>query len=188
MAFAPFFFRPEDRPDWLQAPLEVVMKLNNLEELLVLEMRDTYDAEKQLVKALPKMAKAATSEKLRAAFESHLEQTEQHVSRLEEAFRLLNQTARAKTCDAMKGLVSEGKDLIDADGCDCTRDAGLIGAAQKVEHYEIASYGTLIAWAEQLGHKNVADLLKQTLEEEKQTDEKLTSLAEGVLNQEAAHA
>jgi len=164
------------------------MKLNNLEELLVHELRDTYDAEKQLVKALPKMAKAATSEQLRSAFEEHLEQTKQHVSRLEEAFRMLNQTAKASTCDAMKGLVSEGKDLIDADGCDCTRDAGLIGAAQKVEHYEIASYGTLVAWAEQLGRKDVADLLKQTLTEEKETDEKLTGLAESVLNPEAAQS
>jgi len=163
------------------------MKLNNLEELLVHELRDVYDAEKQLVKALPKMAKAATSEQLRSGFEEHLEQTKQHVSRLEEAFRMLNQTARASTCDAMKGLVSEGEDLIGANGDDCTRDAGLIAAAQKVEHYEIASYGTLVAWAEQLRRKDVADLLKQTLVEEKETDEKLTALAESVLNPEAAN-
>jgi ferritin-like metal-binding protein YciE len=164
------------------------MKLNNLEELLVREMRDIYDAENQLVKALPKMVKAATSDQLRSAIEEHLEQTKQQVTRLETAFRLLNQPAKARTCDAMKGLISEGKDMINADGCDCTRDAGLINAAQKVEHYEIASYGTLVAWARQLGHNDVADLLRQTLTEEKEADEKLTALAESVLNPEAAHA
>jgi len=165
-----------------------MMKLNNLEELLLYEMKDLYDAEKQLVKALPKMAKAATSEQLRAAFEGHLVQTKQHVERLEEAFEKMNHKAKAETCDAMKGLISEGDDIASAGGCDCTRDAGLIGAAQKVEHYEIASYGCLISWAEQLGRTEVANLLKQTLNEEKETDEKLTALAESNLNPEAAHA
>src|SRR5579885_3014155 len=141
-----------------------------------------YDAEKQLVKALPKMAKAATNDKLRAGFEEHLEQTKGHVERLEQVFEKMGQKAKGETCEAMEGLVEEGSEMIKAGGCDCTRDAGLICAAQKVEHYEIASYGCLVTWAQQLGKADVADLLQQTLNEEKQTDDKLTELAESMVN------
>jgi len=167
---------------------EVAMKLNNLEDLFVLELQDMYDAENQIVKALPKMAKAATSERLRTAFEEHLQQTEKQVERLEEVFRQVGHKAKKHTCDGMKGLVEEGSDLIAAGGDDMTRDAGLIGAAQKVEHYEIASYGCLVAWARQLGHNDAAELLEETLREEKETDAKLTRMAEGVLNPRASAA
>jgi ferritin-like metal-binding protein YciE len=164
------------------------MKLNNLEELFVLELQDMFDAERQLVKALPKMAKAATSEQLRTAFQEHLEQTEKQVERLEEVFRQFGHKAKATTCDGMKGLVEEGKDLLNASGDDATRDAGLIAAAQKAEHYEIAGYGCLVTWAQQLGRGAAADLLKETLSEEKETDARLTRLAEGILNPRAAAA
>ncbi len=162
------------------------MKQLTLQDLFINELRDMYDAEKQLVKALPKMAKAATNEQLRQGFEEHLKQTENQVSRLEQVFEIIGQRARAKTCDAMKGLVEEGKDIIgDFDDQPEVLDAGLIAAAQKVEHYEIASYGTLCTWAEQLGQHDAKRLLHENLEEEKQTDEKLTHLAESFVNQSA---
>jgi len=164
------------------------MKINSLEELFLFELRDVYDAERQLVKALPKMAKAASSDQLRKAFEDHLAETNQQVERLETIFDQFDQKAKAETCDAMKGLVAEGKKMIDMKGESAPRDAGLIGAAQKVEHYEIASYGTLISWAEQLGRHEVVQLLRQTLNEEKSADEKLTSLAESAVNMQAATA
>jgi len=164
------------------------MKINNLEELFLLELQDTYDAEKQLVKALPKMAKAASSDQLRQAFENHLQETERQVERLESVFDEMGQKAKSKTCEAMEGLVTEGKEMIDAKGDDATRDAGLIAAAQKVEHYEIASYGCLVTWAQQLGKANVAEMLRQTLNEEKEADRKLNELAESRLNQQAQAA
>ncbi len=164
------------------------MKLNTMEDLFLGELRDLYHAEKQLVKALPKMAKAATNPDLRAGFEQHLAETENHVSRLELVFGQLDQKPKAETCEAMKGLVEEGKEIIEAKGEDEVRDAALIAAAQKVEHYEIASYGCLITWAKQLGYKRAVILLSQTLEEEKATDEKLTELAESTVNAEAGQA
>jgi ferritin-like metal-binding protein YciE len=164
------------------------MKFNNLQDLFVEQLRDMYDAEQRLVKALPKMAKAASCAELRSGFEQHLEQTKNHVSRLEQVFQQLGQKAKTETCEAMKGLIEEGDDIASAGGGDEARDAGLIAAAQKVEHYEIASYGTLCTWAQQLGKHAAFDLLHQTLEEEKATDEKLTQIAESKVNLQAAHA
>src|SRR5262249_36746399 len=142
--------------------LEATMKIKNLEDLFLLEVRDIYDAEKQLVKTLPKMARAAGTEELRAGFEEHLEQTRNHVARLEKVFELIGQRARGKTCEAMKGLIEEGKERIDEDPESAAKDAGLIAAAQKVEHYEIATYGCLATWARQMGRPDCADLLHQT--------------------------
>lgn len=156
-----------------------------LNELFVDELKDIYDAEKQLVKALPKMAKAATSEKLQAAITEHLEQTKGQVDRLEQVFQGLDVAARGKHCAAMEGLITEGSEIIEEDFEDAVRDAALIGAAQKVEHYEIATYGTLIAHARILGHDEAVSLLQETLDEEKQTDRSLTELAESEINIEA---
>jgi len=161
------------------------MKLNNLEDLLLHELKDLYSAETQLVKALPKMAKAASHEDLKAAFEEHLEQTEGHVERLNEISEMLGKKLTGHTCKAMKGLIEEGADLISEDADRSVRDAGLIGAAQRVEHYEIAGYGTARCLAEQLGHDEIAELLEQTLEEEKQTDENLSELATSSINVDA---
>src|SRR5229473_7417062 len=130
-------------------------------------MKDLYDAEKQLVKALPKMAKAASNEELKEAFESHLEETKGHVERLEQAFQLLEQKAKSKPCEAMKGLISEGQQTMQEDFSEPLLDSAIICAAQKVEHYEIAGYGTLKSWADTLGLDDVAGLLDETLEEEK---------------------
>jgi len=160
--------------------------IENLEELFQDELKDIYDAEKQLTKALPKMAKKASNEELRQAFEEHLRQTEQHIERLDQVFEQLDLPARGKKCEGMKGLIEEGQDMIgDADD-DATRDALMIAAAQKVEHYEIASYGTLRTWANLLGKSDAASLLEETLDEEKETDQRLTSIAEGLVNAEAA--
>ena len=153
------------------------MKLDSFDNLLVHELKDLLSAEKQLVKALPKMAKGAASEALRAAFEEHLDQTKGHVERLETIFGSLNKPARADHCKAMEGLVAEGADLLKEEGEDPVKDMALIGAAQRVEHYEIAAYGTARSLAELLGHKDAVKLLQQTLDEEKATDEKLTQLA-----------
>jgi ferritin-like metal-binding protein YciE len=159
------------------------MPAENIQELFVEELRDVYDAEKQLTKALPKMAKAAESAELRAAFEEHLDITRMQVNRLEEVFKSLGLAARGKTCDGMKGLLEEGKShMEELEGS--TLDAALIGGAQKVEHYEIATYGTLATWADLLGHQDAKDLLGQTLEEEKEADEKLTNIA-SMINPEA---
>jgi ferritin-like metal-binding protein YciE len=159
------------------------MSAENLNELFVEEIRDIYDAEKQLIKALPKMAKAAESEDLRAAFEEHLEITRAHVDRLEEVFKLLGVAARGKTCEGMKGLIEEGQEAMEEmEGT--VLDAALIASAQKVEHYEIATYGTLATFAEVLDMQDAKDLLGQTLEEEKEADEKLTQIA-GQINPEA---
>ncbi len=164
------------------------MKLNSLSDLLHHELKDLYSAENQLVKALPKMAKAASNEELKAGFEEHLEQTKGHVDRLEEIAEILKIKLTGHKCKAMEGLIEEGGELISEDADESVRDAGLIGAAQRVEHYEIAAYGTARTLAQHLGHEDVADLLEQTLEEEKETDEKLTDLAETTINAEAGHA
>lgn len=161
--------------------------LKNLRDLLVDELRDLHSAETQLVKALPKMAKAASNDELREGFEEHLEQTKEHVDRLERCFKLLGATAKGKTCHAMKGLVEEGSEAIETEAPDTIRDANLIGAAQRVEHYEIAAYGTARAFAETLGETKVADLLQDTLDEEGETDKRLTALAEQI-NEEAGAA
>jgi ferritin-like metal-binding protein YciE len=158
---------------------------NNLQELLIEELRDIYHAEGQLLKALPKMAKAAQSERLKEAFERHLEETEQHVERLERAFESLGEPVKGKKCQAMEGLIAEGKEVIDEHSESPMLDAALICAAQKVEHYEIASYGTICTWADLLGLDEVSELLKETLDEEKTTDETLTEIAESEINAEA---
>jgi ferritin-like metal-binding protein YciE len=152
------------------------------------ELRDAYDAEKQLTKALPKMAKAATSPVLRDAFETHLEETRGHIDRLEQVMEGLGEKVKGKHCDGMAGIIEEGKSAMDQDFDETTMDACLIAAAQRAEHYEMAAYGTLAAWAKAMGHTEAAELLNETLEEEKATDEKLTSLAEAGINQEAADA
>lgn len=160
--------------------------IDTLQELLQDELKDIYDAEKQLTKALPKLAKKASAEELKDGFEEHLRQTQEHVERIERAFDLLGMPARGKTCKGMKNLIAEGDDMIGEADEDAVRDAVMIAAAQKVEHYEIASYGTARTWAALLGHDEIASLLEQTLEEEKETDQKLTELAEGFVNQAAA--
>ena len=161
------------------------MKLDTLQKLYINELRDLYNAENQLLKALPKMAKGASSSELKEALESHLDQTETHVERLEEIFEELEESPKGKTCKAMKGLVEEGSEILGEDGEDSVLDAGIIAAAQKVEHYEIASYGTVRTWADLLGEKAAVKLLQQTLDEEGAADEKLTELAEGIVNPEA---
>ena len=161
------------------------MAISTLEDALIEELKDLLSAEKQLLRALPKMAKQAQNEKLRKAFEMHKKETEGQIDRLEKCFELLDRAPRAKKCEAMEGLIEEGKELMEEDAEPEVLDAMLIAAAQKVEHYEIASYGTVRAWAEQLGHDRIARLLQQTLDEEAATDEKLTALAEQVVNHEA---
>src|SRR5688572_33105202 len=158
--------------------------IKSLRDLLVDELRDLHNAENQLIKALPKMAKAASHDELKDGFEQHLEQTRDHVDRLDRCFKLLGQAAKGKKCHAMEGLVEEGKEAIEEDAPDAIRDAKLIGAAQRVEHYEIAAYGTARAFAQTLGETKIADLLQETLDEEGETDKKLTALAE-TINEEA---
>ncbi|MGA3185478.1 MAG: ferritin-like domain-containing protein [Bryobacteraceae bacterium] len=155
------------------------MKLNTLEEVLIDHLRDLYDAEKHLVKALPKMAKAADSEELAEAIRGHLEQTKHHVERLEQVFALFDEKPRAKACKAIRGLIEEGGEAAKDEGT--LSDLAIIAAAQKVEHYEISAYGTAKAWAEKLGNQDAVDLLEQTLEEEKAADSKLTEVSGAVL-------
>jgi ferritin-like metal-binding protein YciE len=150
------------------------------------ELRDAYDAEKQLLKALPKMAKKATSDDLTTAFETHLEETRGHVDKLEQVFGALGEKVRGKHCDGIAGIIEEGKSVMEEDFDAQTMDACLIAGGQRAEHYEMAAYGTLIAWAKAMGHTEAADLLEEILEEEKAADEKLTELAEGGINQAAA--
>jgi len=161
------------------------MKIESMEELFLQQIEDLYDAEKRLVKALPKMAEASTSLILKRTFESHLQQTEGHVSRLESIFRQLNKDAKGQTCAAMKGLVSEGEDMVSHIDESPLRDAGLIAAANRVEHYEIAAYGSARTFAQTLGLIQAAALLEQTLQEEKEADQKLTQLAQQMVNEEA---
>ncbi|HEV8543902.1 MAG TPA: ferritin-like domain-containing protein [Verrucomicrobiae bacterium] len=161
------------------------MKMETLKDLYLDELRDVYDAENQLTKALQKMAKSATNEELKGAFEHHLEQTQEHISRLERVFEELGEKAKGTKCEAMKGLIEEGKRMMEDSADEDVRDAAMIAAAQKVEHYEIATYGTLRTYAEMLGHDDQADLLQETLDEEKDTDENLTELAISCVNLEA---
>ena len=142
-----------------------------LHDAFIDELRDTYDAEKQLTKALPKLAKAATSRELRTAFESHLEETRGHVERLEQVFESLDEKVRGKHCDGMAGIIEEGKSIIEEEFDEATMDACLIAAGQRAEHYEMAAYGTLVAWARGMGHERAARLLQQTLDEEKAADQ-----------------
>jgi ferritin-like metal-binding protein YciE len=153
------------------------MKLNSLEKVLHDQLKDLYSAETQLVKALPKMARHASSEQLRHAFESHLEETRQHVERLQSIGETLGVKVAGKKCKGMEGLIEEGKEILDAEGEEAVLDAALIAAAQRVEHYEIASYGTACALAEQLGDERTARLLQRTLDEESAADDKLTQIA-----------
>lgn len=161
------------------------MSAENLREALVEEIKDLYNAEKQLVKALPKMAKGATSDELREAIESHLEETEGQVTRLEKVFELLDEKPRGKHCAGMAGIIEEGSDTLQEDLEDAVMDACIIAGAQRAEHYEIAAYGTAIAWAEALGLTDVAQVLNETLAEEKAADEKLSALAESGINEAA---
>jgi ferritin-like metal-binding protein YciE len=162
------------------------MSMDSLQTLFEKELKDLYNAEKQLVTALPRIAKAATAPDLRDAITSHLRETQGHVTRLERIFKSLDLPARGKKCKGMEGLIEEGKEILEEDGEGEVIDAALISAAQRVEHYEIAAYGCLITYAETLGHDDAAGLLKQTLSEEEAADEKLTQLAEGGINQAAA--
>jgi len=161
------------------------MNLETLKELYVNELRDLYNAESQLIKALPKMAKGASSDELRDAFEKHLEQTKRHVQRLEEVFDEIDEKPKGKACQAMKGLIEEGSELLKADGDDSVIDAGIIVAAQKVEHYEIAGYGSVRTFAQLLGKDKSAEPLQTTLDEESETNELLNNLAEDIVNPEA---
>jgi ferritin-like metal-binding protein YciE len=156
------------------------MKENTLRELFLDELRDLYDAENRIVKALPKMAKAAESEELRSGFEQHLEQTRGHVERLKQIITSMDEKASGKKCPGMLGILEEGEDLMDEDYEGSVMDAALISAAQRVEHYEIAAYGCVHSWAQELGENEAAELLEKTLTEEKETDAKLTELAEQI--------
>jgi ferritin-like metal-binding protein YciE len=162
------------------------MAEKQLDDLFLDTLKDIYYAERQILKALPKMAKAAMSPDLKAGFEQHLAETEVQVERLQQVFELLGKPARGKTCDAILGIIEEGKEIMDEYKGTQALDAGLVSAAQAVEHYEIARYGTLATWAKQLGHKDVLALLLETLKEEEATDQKLTSLAKTAVNLKAA--
>lgn len=160
-------------------------KLNTLQELLVEELKDLYDAEHQLTKALPKMEKAATNPQLQKAFNSHLTETEGHIKRLEQVFESLGEKPSRKTCKAMKGLVEEGSEVIEENAASEVKDAALIASAQRVEHYEIAGYGAARTFAQTLGLNDAAKLLQQTLDEEGKADKKLTQIAESRVNEQA---
>ena len=162
------------------------MTIETMEDLFVEQIQDLYDAEQRLVKALPKMAEASTNNELRSAFEDHLQQTQGHVQRLEQVFAELGQDPKKETCEAMKGLISEGQQTVQEDFSEPLLDSAIICAAQKVEHYEIAGYGTVCAWARSMGLEDVADLLDQTLAEEKAADEKLTEVAGNVMSDAGA--
>ena len=164
------------------------MATGNLRDAFVDELKDSYDAEKQLIKALKKMAKAAKADELRSAFETHLEETQGQVERLEQVFGLLDEKVKGKHCDGIAGIIEEGASVMEEDFDDATMNACLIASGQRAEHYEMAAYGTLVAWARAMGHNEAADLLQETLDEEKAADEKLSGLAEGGINQAAADA
>jgi ferritin-like metal-binding protein YciE len=157
-----------------------LMQSSSLQDLFMIELGDLYDAENQLIKALPKMAKAASSESLRGAFEEHLEKTKEHAARIERIFSDLDMSAKREKCKGMQGLISEANDLLKRKLNPGVQDAGIIGSAQRVEHYEIAAYGTVRTWAELLQNRQAVDLLEQTLQEEKDADEKLTELAQQI--------
>ncbi len=162
------------------------MKYETLKDLYLDELRDIYDAENEIVKALPKMAEAASSTELRSAFTHHLEQTRRHVTRLEQVFAGMGEKAKAKKCDGVRGILEEGEDLIGEKGDPSVRDAGLIAGAQRVEHYEMAVYGSLRTWASRIGNSQAVSLLDETLNEEKEADHKLTQIAEQSVNKQAA--
>jgi ferritin-like metal-binding protein YciE len=162
------------------------MPLDTLQSLFENELKDIYNGEKQLVEALPRIAKGASSPELADAITKHLKETEGHVDRLEQILRSLDMPIRGKRCKGMEGLLEEGKEMLQEDGQDPVRDAALISAAQRVEHYEIAAYGCLRTYAQLLGHTEAAELLEQTLKEEEAADKKLNQLAEGGINQAAA--
>jgi ferritin-like metal-binding protein YciE len=164
------------------------MKLDSLRDLYIAELKDLYDAENRIIKALPKMAEAASSPDLRSAFEQHLQQTRGHVDRLEQVFQSLDETPKGEKCKGMVGIIDEGEDMMDKDAAPAVGDAALIAAAQRVEHYEIAAYGTVRTFARRLGYEDQAQLLNQTLQEEGETDKKLTSLAESYINEDARTA
>ncbi len=159
-----------------------------LHDAFIDELRDTYDAEKQLTKALAKLAKASSNPKLRQAFESHLAETQGQIERLEQVFESLDEKVRGKHCDGIAGIIEEGKSIMAEDFDETTMDACLIAAGQRAEHYEMAAYGTLVAWAQAMGNTDAARLLQQTLDEEKAADKKLSGLAESGINQSAADA
>lgn len=160
--------------------------MGTLHDAFIDELRDAYDAEKQVLKALPKMAKKATSPKLRSALESHAKETQQHVARLERAFESIGEKPKGKHCDGVAGIIEEGKAVMEEDFDDTAMDCCIIASAQRVEHYEMAAYGTLVAWAKAMGHDDTAEILEETLEEEKAADQKLTAVADGGINREAA--
>ena len=164
------------------------MATGTLHDAFVDELQDSYDGEKQLIKALKKMAKAAKADGLRVAFETHLEETQGQVQRLEQVFAMLDEKVKGKHCDGIAGIIEEGSAVMEEDFDDATLNACLIASGQRAEHYEMAAYGTLVAWARALGHDEAADLLQETLDEEKAADEKLSAIAEGGVNQEAAGA
>lgn len=161
------------------------MKIESMEDLFLAEIEDLYDCEKRLTKALPKMAKASTSPDLRQAFESHLQETQGHLERLEKVFSAMGKQPKAETCQAIKGLIEEGEEMISNTDQSPVRDAGIIAAANRVEHYEMAAYGSARAFAQTLGLASAVSLLEQTLEEEKKADKKLTQLAATKINSEA---
>jgi ferritin-like metal-binding protein YciE len=154
------------------------MKLNSLHDLYLAELQDLYDAENQIIKALPKMAEEASSTDLRTALEEHLEQSREHVRRLEQVFRMHGEEVKSEKCEGVRGIIEEGKDMLKKDAAPMVRDAAIIGAAQRVEHYEMAAYGCVRTYAEELGHTEAARLLQQTLNEEGEADKLLTSIAE----------
>jgi len=160
-------------------------EFRTLDDLLINQLQDLYDAEQQISDALPKMERAATHPQLKSAFREHLGQTQQHVTRLDRVIGMMGPDSERETCQAMKGIIREGEDAVDAGGDPSVKDAALIAAAQRVEHYEIAVYGTARTFARQLGRDEIADILQQTLDEEKQTDQKLTKIAESSVNIEA---
>ncbi len=161
------------------------MKVKSLHELYVTELKDLFHAENQILKALPDMAEAASATELRSAFQQHLEQTRHHVERLERIFGRLNESPKGRSCEGMEGIIGEGKNMMDINAPESVKDAALIAAAQRVEHYEIAAYGTVRTYARQLGFQEDANLLQETLNEEGETDKKLTAIAESRVNTEA---
>jgi len=173
---------------WFSKMTGTALTLDNLENVLELQLRDLYSAEQQLIDALPKMADAASNPDLKSAFQTHLAETRQQKTRLEQAFRKLGKEPTAETCDAMKGLISEGDEIISLDGDPDVKDAALIAAAQRVEHYEMAGYGCARTFARRLGHNSVGDLLQETLDEEANADKILTHLAESFINVTAARS
>jgi ferritin-like metal-binding protein YciE len=173
---------------WFSKMIGTSMKLDNLENVVILQLEDLYSVEEQLIEALPKMAEAASSQELKSAFQTHLEETRHQKQRLEQVFKMFGHEPKAETCEAMEGLIEEGQDIIEAEGDADVKDAALIAAAQRVEHYEMAGYGCVRTFARRLGRQDAADLLQETLDEEANADKLLTHIAEGIVNPVAAQA